>query len=217
MIRSKTLMSSLILFLSHLTSNPSASLLRCLPPKYIPNPTNFNYLHWQNNSPGHCLLPELWSSLPISLPCVSSCPLQSILHTLASCDFWKGFMKLHHPFDKAFQLLPTAIRIQIYPLCQDLQVFLIWIQLPHFPSCSSHSGQLLVPQTQQFVSTSQSLCLLILLLKISHPTSWHNCLFVVTHDSDQMPTPQKGFPNDPSKSSATPLHHPKSSHFLKWL
>lgn len=152
-------MSFLILFLSPLTSNPSASLLGCSPPKCILNPTNFYYRH----CPGHHLLPELWSSLPTSLPRVSSCPL----HTLASCDFWKGFMKLHHTFDKAFQLLPTAIRIQIYSLCQDLQVLLIWIRFPHFPSCSRHSGQLLVPQTQQSVSASQLSCLLILLLEIS--------------------------------------------------
>lgn len=55
-------------------------------------------------------------------------------------------MELQHALDKAFQVHPTVIRIQIYSLCQDLQVLWIWIRLPHFPSCSSHSGQLLVPQ-----------------------------------------------------------------------
>lgn len=65
-------------------------------------------------------------------------------------------MKLHHTLDKAFQVHPTAIRIQIYSLCQDLQVLLIWIRL-HFPSCSSHSGQLLVPQNPS-LSPPHNLC-----------------------------------------------------------
>lgn len=102
--------------LSQLTLNPPASLLGCSPPKYILNPTNVYYLHFYSTSPGHHLLPEPWSSLNQLLP------LQSILCTLASCDLWKAFMKMHHASGKALQMLPAAIRIQTYSLCQVLQV-----------------------------------------------------------------------------------------------
>lgn len=121
-------------------------------------------------------------------------------------------MKLYHTSAKALQMLPTAIRMQTYPLCQGLQVlhdldpassFLIMNQ-PHWPT---------FPQTQQyskFIPTSQPLYLLILLLRVllslDTTASWLSAMTQI-----KCQCLWKVFLNNPSKSSAVPSLLPKKS------
>lgn len=90
-----------------------------------------------------------------SLPWIHSCPVQSTLHTLASCDFKRIYEITSHLCWRPPDASP-AVRTQTYSCAKACRSFFIWIR-PHFSPWSSHTGhfRLLKPNSW---SPSHSLC-----------------------------------------------------------